>query len=78
MSITKEKQLGRLAAVEAEIKALQKERDELRQDCVDFGWATWEYTVRLSAPSLAWWKEHRPATWEKHAKATQVKKFTLV
>lgn len=78
MSITKEKQLGRLASVEAQIKELQKERDELRQDCVDFGWATWTYTVRLSAPSLAWWKEHRPATWEKHAKETSVKKFTIV
>ena len=78
MSITKEKQLGRLAEVEAQIKELQKERDELRQDCVEFGWATWKYKVRLSAPSLAWWKEHRPASWQKHANPVTVKTFKVL
>lgn len=77
-TMEKTETLGRIATVEAQIKALTTERDALREYAIENGWATWTYTVRMSAPSLAWWKEHRPATWEKHAKATQVKKFTLV
>jgi sugar (pentulose or hexulose) kinase len=70
--------IAEIAMIEAEIKALTKKRDELRNEAVTNGWATWEYTVRMSAPSLAWWKENRPTVWQKYAKPTQVKKFTLV
>jgi hypothetical protein len=70
-------QLGRIAEIEAQIKVLTKERDELRADSVAFGYARWEYTVRMSAPSLAWWKENRPTVWQKYAKETTVKKFTI-
>ena len=41
------------------------------------GWAMWTYTIRQSAPSLAWWKENRPTVWQKYAKETTVKKFTI-
>jgi sugar (pentulose or hexulose) kinase len=70
--------LGQIAALEAQIKELTAQRNTLRDEAIMNGWATWTFTVRLQAPSLAWWKEHRPATWEKYATETQVKKFTLV
>ena len=71
--------LGReIAELEAQIKTATKERDALRVASVANGWATWSYTVRMSAPSLAWWKENRPTVWKKYAKETSVKKFTLV
>jgi len=76
--MTKEKTLGQIAAIEAQIKQLTKERDQLRNEAIGAGWATWEYTVRMGAPSLAWWKENRPTVWKKYAKPTQVKKFTVV
>ena len=76
--MTKQKTLGEIAAIEAQIKSLTKERNELREKAIIKGWAMWTVTVRQTAPSLAWWKEHRPATWEKYATETQVKKFTLV
>ena len=69
--------LGRIAELEAQIKTATKERDALRVASVANGWATWAYTVRMSAPSLAWWKENRPSVWRKYAKTTQVKKFTV-
>lgn len=75
---TKATHLGRIAEIEAQIKTLTKERDELRADSVSFGYARWEYTVRMSAPSLAWWKENRPSVWHKYAKQTRVKKFVAV
>ena len=78
MSITKANQLGRIAELEAQIKTLTKERDALRADSVSFGYARWEYTVRMSAPSLAWWKGNRPTVWRKYAKETRVKKFVAV
>lgn len=74
--MTKGQTLGQIAILEAQIKELTKERDQLRADAVANGWATWTYTVRMSAPSLAWWKENRPTVWRKYAKETTVKKFT--
>ena len=73
----KQTTIGRIAEIEAQIKTLTKERDALRDDAVANGWATWEYTVRMTAPSLEWWKTNRPTVWQKYAKTTQVKKFTL-
>ena len=70
--------LGRIAEVEAQIKELGAEREALRLEAVKNGWARWEVKISLRAPSLAWWKEHRPATWEKHAIPTKSKKFTTV
>jgi len=70
-------QLGRIAEIEAQIKVLTKERDDLRADSVAFGYARWDYTIRQSAPSLAWWKENRPTVWQKYVKETKVKKFTI-
>ena len=75
--MTKEQTLGQIATIEAQIKQLTKERDQLRGAAIAEGWATWTYTVRLGAPSLAWWKENRPTVWQKYATPTQVKKFTV-
>ena len=76
--MTKEKTLGEIAAIEAQIRSLTKERNELREKAVTKGWAMWTFTVRQTAPSLAWWKEHRPSTWQKHVKSTEVKRFEIV
>ena len=75
--MTKQETLGQIAELEAQIKAATKERDALRLEAVTNGWARWDYTIRQSAPSLAWWKENRPTVWQKYAKETSVKKFTI-
>ena len=69
--------LGRIAQNEAQIKELTKERDALRDIAVKNGWAQWTFTVRVSAPSLKWWKENRPTVWQKYATTSQVKKFSV-
>ena len=74
--MTKENTLGEIAAIEAQIKQLTKQRDALRADAIANGWATWTYTVRMGAPSLKWWKENRPTVWKKYATTTKVKHFT--
>ena len=76
--MTKRNLITELAEVETGIKLLQKKREALREKAIIKGWAMWTFTVRQTAPSLAWWKQHRPATWEKYTTDTQVKKFTLV
>jgi alpha-L-arabinofuranosidase len=76
-TMTKQETLGQIAELEAQIKAATKERDALRLEAVSNGWAMWTYTIRQSAPSLAWWKENRPTVWQKYAKETTVKKFTI-
>ena len=70
--------LDKISKIEAKIKKLGKERDELRAQAVTNGWAHWTYTIRMTAPSLQWWKENRPRTWEKYATANKVKKFEPV
>ena len=67
--------LDKISKIEAKIKKLGKERDELRAQAITNGWAHWTYTIRMTAPSLQWWKENRPRTWEKYATANKVKKF---
>lgn len=67
--------IAELAEVETGIKLLQKKRDELRDEAVTKGWAEWKFTIRQTAPSLAWWKEHRPSSWQKHVKNTKVRKL---
>ena len=74
--MNKEQTLGQIATLEAQIKELTEQRNTLRDEAIMNGWATWTYTVRMNAPSLAWWKAHRPATWEKYATAKDVKHFT--
>ena len=69
--------LGQIAVIEAQIKDLTKERDALRIQAVAEGHATWNVTIRMSAPSLSWWKENRPTVWQKYAKQSTVKKFTV-
>ena len=69
--------LGRIAQNEAQIKELTKERDALREVAIDYGWAQWTFTVRMSAPSLKWWKDNRPTVWQKYATTSRVKKFSI-
>ena len=67
--------LGKITALDVEIKALTKERDAMRIEAVTQGYAVWDVTIRMSAPSLTWWKENRPTVWKKYAKASTVKRF---
>ena len=76
--MNKQETLGRIVEIDAEIKRLEKERKQLRANAIANGWAIYKVHIRLSAPSLAWWKEHRPATWEKHCSEKPVKTFTVV
>jgi hypothetical protein len=75
--MAKNTHLGQIAIIEAQIKDLTKERDALRIQAVVEGYATWSVTIRMSAPSLSWWKENRPTVWQKYAKQSTVKKFTV-
>jgi len=67
--------LAKLRGIEAKIKKLGKERNELREQAVKNGWAHWTFSVRMAAPTLQWWKKNKPRTWEQYATTTQVKKF---
>jgi sugar (pentulose or hexulose) kinase len=75
--MNREETLGQIATLEAQIKELTAQRNTLRDEAIMNGWATWTYTVRMQAPSLAWWKENRPTVWQKYATQTAVKKFTI-
>ena len=69
--------LGKIAVIDAQIKDLTKNRDALRIDAVKQGYAVWDVTIRMSAPTLSWWKENRPSVWKKYAKSSTVKKFVV-
>ena len=75
--MTKQETLGKIAELEAQIKAATKERDALRLEAVSNGWAMWTYTIRQSAPSLACCKYNRPTVWKKYAKETSVKNYKI-
>ena len=67
--------LGAITVLDAQIKDLTKKRDALRIEAVKQGFAVWDVTIRMSAPTLSWWKENRPSVWKKYAKSSTVKKF---
>jgi hypothetical protein len=76
-TMDKNTHLGQLAVIDAQIKDLTKERDALRIEAVKQGFAVWDVTVRMSAPTLSWWKENRPTVWKKYAKSSTVKRFVI-
>ena len=67
--------IGKLAILEADIKAKQKERDELRQYAVDAGEAQWKLSndgkPARKAPAMGWWTTHRAASFDKQCDATE-------
>jgi len=75
--MTKSETLAQITLIEAQIKDLTAQRDELRIDAVTNGWAMWETTIRWNAPNLAWWKEHKPKAWQSYATQSTVKKFKV-
>ena len=68
----------KIAAIEAKIKILTKQRDQLRAEAIEAGVAQWVETQRTYAPTLAWWKEQHPKTWQRYAHVGRVKNFTWI
>ena len=64
-----------LAIVEAKIKKLQAQQKALRAEAIEGGFAYYVQTIRNTAPSLTWWKEQHPKTWQRYAKETKVNTF---
>jgi len=76
--MNKQETLGRIAELEAQIKADTAERDQLRLDAVANGWAKWTVSIRVNVPNLQWWKENKPRSWKNYCKSKPVKKFTVL
>ena len=61
--------LGRISELDAKIKKLGKEYDELRAEAVLKGYAVWVFTkngeLSNKAPDMKWWKEHRKESFAK-------------
>jgi len=65
-----------LAVIDAKIKKLQAQQKALRAEAIESGFAYYVQTIRDNAPSLTWWKEQHPKTWQRYAKQTTVNTFT--
>jgi len=76
--MNKQETLGRIAELEAQIKADTAERDQLRLDAVANGWAIWSVSIRTTVPNLQWWKENKPRSWKNYCKNTATKRFTIL
>jgi len=76
--MNKQETLGRIAELEAQIKADTAERDQLRLDAVAKGWAIWSVSIRTTVPNLQWWKENKPRSWKNYCKNTATKRFTIL
>jgi|TARA_R110002126_G_scaffold168055_2_gene316515 hypothetical protein len=67
--------IGKLAVLEADIKAKKKEQEELRQYAVDAGIAKWKLSnegkLTPKAPAMGWWTTHRAASFAKQCEATE-------
>jgi hypothetical protein len=61
--------LGRIAELDAQIKALKKELDAAKQKAILNGFAVWKYTMNgnlsTKAPDMIWWKEHRGQSFQR-------------
>ena len=68
--------LIRLKDIDAEIKALNEEKEILRLHAIAQGWATMNVHLRWNAPTLSWWKEQHPRSWEKYCTKKPVERFT--
>ena len=67
-----------LAKVEAKIKMLTKQRDQLRAAAVEAGVAQWVETTRTYTPNLSWWQEQHPRTWQRYMRTGKAKSFTWI
>lgn len=67
-----------LAKVEAKIKLLTKQREQLRAAAVEAGVAQWVETQRTYTPDLKWWKEQHPRSWQRYMRPGTVKNFTWI
>ncbi len=68
----------KIAKIEAKIAKLTKQRNELRVEAIEQGYAHYVTTYRTLAPNLQWWKENRPTVWQQYAKESKVNKFTWI
>ena len=58
--------MAKLIEIENKIADLNNQRKRLRQTSVDNGWAKWVKVVTTKTPTLAWWKETYPRSWQKY------------
>jgi len=68
----------KITKIEAKIAKLTKQRNELRTEAIEQGYAHYVTTYRTLAPNLTWWKENRPTVWQQYAKESKVNKFTWI
>jgi len=66
----------RLKDIDAEIKALIDEKKRLQAHAVAQGWAKLKVHLRWNTPTLDWWKEQHPRSWEKYCTQKPVERFT--
>ena len=76
--MNKQETLGRIAELEAQMKADKAERDQLRLDAVANGWAIWSVSIRTHVPNLQWWKENKPRSWQKYCTNKPVNNFKVL
>ena len=68
----------KIAAIEAKIKILTKQRDQLRLEAIEAGVAQWVEVSRTYTPNLTWWQQQHPKTWQRYAHTGRVKNFTWI
>ena len=66
----------KIAAIEAKIKILTKQRDQLRAEAIEAGVAQWVETQRTYTPNLSWWQQQHPKTWQRYMRTGTAKTFT--
>ena len=73
--LSRDELIGKLAVLEADMKAKKKEHDELRQYAVDAGIAQWKLSndgkPAKKAPAMGWWTTHRAASFDKQCETTE-------
>jgi len=66
----------RLKDIKDEIDALEAEKKALQAKAVAQGWATIKVHLRWSTPTLDWWQEKHPRTWERYCTQKPINRFT--
>ena len=61
--------LGKIADLDAQIKALKEELNKVKEEAILKGYAMWKFTnngeLSNKAPDMNWWKAHRTQSFER-------------